>query len=236
MAGNSHNMKISTKEAGKTQHGVYDPQILCAACDGKLGQYDDYALEVFRRFPDERVLSDDGTFTMINVNGDDLAKFILAVLWRASVSPRPEFQRVELGPYEADALEVLFGTRPLASMTQYQLMAALYRSPAGKPAEFVSQFYSSPVRTKIDGLNCWQMSLRGFKFVAKLDRRPLPNIWHRTIINGGNKLFGAVLDFEGTVEHRAMLRMAGADLERRRSKRGSLAPASITSVVGQLHG
>ena len=67
MAGHSHNVKISTSNVGITQHGVYDLRILCAVCDGNLGQYDDYALEVFRRFPNERVVSGDGTYTMSDV-------------------------------------------------------------------------------------------------------------------------------------------------------------------------
>jgi hypothetical protein len=85
-----------------------------------LGKLDDYALDVCRRFPKERVDLGDGTFEMANIDGDAFAKFVLAVLWRASISSRPEFRNVALGPYESQACEVIFGAKPLNAMSLAQ--------------------------------------------------------------------------------------------------------------------
>lgn len=221
MAGHQHNMRITASNVGTTQHGVYDSQLLCANCDGALGAYDSDALDTVRRFANnEHVIAADGAYTLANVDGDMFAKFVLSVLWRASISSRPEFRSTRLGPYEDKARDVIFGARQLASLPEYQLIAALYRSPSGQPAAFASRFYSSPVPTKIDGVNCWQMSLGGLKLIGKLDKRPFDAVLQPSVINGNNKLFGATLPYEDTIEHRAMLRMAGAEIERRR-KRGS---------------
>jgi len=59
-----HNLKISMNEVGATHHGVYDKHILCQDCDGKLGELDDYALNVCRRFPKEHSVGSDGMFEM----------------------------------------------------------------------------------------------------------------------------------------------------------------------------
>jgi hypothetical protein len=219
MGGHQHNMRITANNVGVTQHGVYDPQILCASCDGALGLYDDYAVDVSRRFlAGEHVVAADGTYTLSNVDGDLFAKFALAVLWRASVTSRPEFRSTRLGPYEDKARDVLFGAKPLVSLPQYQLMAALYRPPAGRPVDFASKFYSSPALGRVDGLTCWQMSLGGLKLIAKLDNRPFDRVLQPSIINGNNKIFGATLPLEDTLEHCAMLQMAGAEIERKRQR------------------
>jgi metal-dependent amidase/aminoacylase/carboxypeptidase family protein len=47
MGSRRHNLKISLDKVHPTQHGVFDPNILCGNCDGILGKLDDYALEVF---------------------------------------------------------------------------------------------------------------------------------------------------------------------------------------------
>ena len=99
---------ISTSTVQSTQHGEYDPQIPCSACDQKLGCYDKYAVELIRRYSDERIIQGD-RFTMLNVDGDKLAKFALACLWRASISTRPKVENVRLGPFESKASQVLFG-------------------------------------------------------------------------------------------------------------------------------
>jgi len=64
----SHNLKITASSVSKTNHGVYDSQLLCETCDNFLGEYDRYALDVFRRFPTEAVIFDDNTFVMRQVS------------------------------------------------------------------------------------------------------------------------------------------------------------------------
>jgi hypothetical protein len=108
----SYNLKISLDKVHRTQHGIYDPGILCADCDGKLGKLDDYALEICRRFPREHKVRD-GLFEMSKVNGDQFATFVLSVLWRASITSRVEFRSVSLGPYESEACEVVYGAKSL---------------------------------------------------------------------------------------------------------------------------
>lgn len=218
MGQSTHNIQVSLVNARPTQHGVYDPTILCAKCDGILGEYDDYAIEICKRFEPDHIVKDE-TFELANVDGDKFAKFALALLWRASISSRPEFKKINLGPYERAARDVLFGAKPLSDIRGYELMLFRFK----KIANFdVPGFYSSPSRLGNLGVNGWKFALSGFKFVAKMDQRPWPDIpaeiRDAIVVNGNSDLRGSFVDFRGSSEHRAALAMAGAQLARNRRK------------------
>jgi hypothetical protein len=216
MGDNKHNLLISKANVRPTQHGVYDNQLLCATCDGALGDLDNAALAVCRRFDDEHQIIAGDCFVLENVDGDMFAKFVLSVLWRASISTRPEFASTSLGPYEEIAGEVIFGARPLTDIPSYQLMVGRYRPGKGfDPA----RNYSAPARSKyLVGLNGWGFSLHGFKIMAKLDKRPLPADLRPAIVNGNTQLTGALVDYLSTVEGRAVLDMAAAQRARQRNR------------------
>ena len=213
----THNVQVSITKARLTQHGAYDQGILCATCDGIIGEYDAYANYICRKFPLAHVERDD-TFEMKNVDGNKFATFALAVLWRASVSTRKEYQQVQLGDFEEEAKKVIFGVIPLSAMPSYQLMIARYKKSKKSKKLEVDKLYTCPARLETAGRNCWYFALSGFRFVAKLDERPFEGIPPEVIVNGNDRLFGAFIDFEGTSEHQAMADMAGAHVLRQ--KRG----------------
>src|SRR6185312_2179218 len=107
-------VQITEERVGKAQLGEYDADILCERCDNHLGHYDEYAIELFRRFPEHHRVIDGDWFEMPNVDGDQLAKFFLAVLWRAAISSRKVFASVKLGPHEPLARKVMFDAAPIA--------------------------------------------------------------------------------------------------------------------------
>jgi hypothetical protein len=82
----------------KDNIGIYDESILCAKCDGFLGQLDDYGKNVLLdRNP---VLIHNGEveiFTIPNVDVAKLKLFFLSVLWRCSISNRSEVKHVSIG-------------------------------------------------------------------------------------------------------------------------------------------
>lgn len=88
--------------------GVYDEGILCDACEPKFDRFDHYGVETLLVRLDE-------TFQPISYQGEIIAyqaaeidqklllQFLLATLWRASVSTHSFYRRVNLGPFETDA-------------------------------------------------------------------------------------------------------------------------------------
>jgi hypothetical protein len=204
MGTHPNNRLISIDRVGTTQHGVFDRGILCADCDGKLGDLDNYAITVCRRFRGERTIAADGLFEMQNVDGDRFATFVLSVLWRASILTRIEVSKVSLGSYEADACAVIFGAKPLAAMPDYQLLIARYLrtgkfNPAGN--------FTYPARLTT-GLIGWYFSLNGFRVLAKLAPTPLPAELTPAIVNGNDRLIGSFVNYETTTEGQAIIGMA----------------------------
>lgn len=109
-------IRTSTKEPkiiSKQPTGEYDGNILCAECDNiKIGQLEDYASKVLysgnlsknnllkiSAFPNPG-----GTaHTLVeNLLYSEFKLFLLSILWRASISSRDYFNKVQLGPYEEE--------------------------------------------------------------------------------------------------------------------------------------
>ena len=205
-----HNLKVSMNQVGATHHGVYDRHILCQDCDGQLGEFDDYALNVCRRFPKEHSVESDGMFEMHNIDGDKFATFILSVLWRASISSRPEFRKVSLGAFCNQAHDVIFGKISLSNMHGYELIVGRF---ANAPIR-AENFYTSPARTKMLDLNAWHFALSGFKVLAKLDQRRLPPELQPAIVNGNDTLRGQFVDYMASKEHTTFIDMIRAHRNR----------------------
>jgi hypothetical protein len=217
--GSKHNIQISSDSAKPSQHGVYDPRILCAECDGKLGALDDIALDVCRNFAIRHIPLGDDCFEMPNVDGNAICKFVLAVLWRGSISSRPECEDIGLGPYENRARDVLFGSCALSQLWEFELLILRLRENAKFQSRLI---YTFPTPDKSTGVNRWGFVAGGFRFVCKMDKRPwsgLPQEYLKlAVVNGKDRLFGMFADFEETAEHRGALFSKRADLARRASK------------------
>lgn len=103
--------------------GEFDKGILCSECDNNvLGGLDKYGHKVFyagfaskKSSPEIRnVHNPQGSvYTIIkNVDYRKFKLFLLSILWRASISSRPFFKEVSLGPYEEILRKMLFEQNP----------------------------------------------------------------------------------------------------------------------------
>lgn len=213
--GDGANKRITSKSSGtaKQQLGEFDNGILCARCDGILGQYDDYAIEVCRNFVRDRVELGNGNFEVPNFDGDRFATFVLAVLWRASISKRHSFAPVSLGPYETKARDVLFGVKPLSSFPQFELIVERYQSTVTDP----TKFYFHPVRQKFNKWNSYGLGLGGFRMVAKVSNERLPEEFRYITVNGNAFLRGWYVDLQSTSEYEAILDIVRGHQKRKNS-------------------
>jgi len=105
----------------RLQHGLSDKTILCAACDGFLGrEYDDPAFELISSL-NARAFSVP-TFEIPNVDCDLLCTFILAILWRCSISNRFELSNINLIGYANPARMVLWHAIPIGKLRAYRVL------------------------------------------------------------------------------------------------------------------
>lgn len=110
--------------AQRSHIGVYDQGILCDECEPKFGDLDAYGIRILLQdfgreftpiidtvFP-ARVAGYEST----TVDQDRLLRFLVSVLWRASVSTQPFYQRVSLGELEAAAATVIDPSVPVPAV------------------------------------------------------------------------------------------------------------------------
>lgn len=102
-------------------------------------------------------------FYKSGVDCDLLCSFVLSVLWRASISSRPECT-VSLGLYEDEARDVLFGLKPLSGFDAFQVLVQRYRSTGID----VDRFYTLPVLAPFETLNAYGLSLLGYRITCKI--------------------------------------------------------------------
>jgi hypothetical protein len=156
--------------------GVYDEGILCEACEAKFSRVDSYGVEVLLNRFDELFAPIEHTDTIVayQAKGIDqklLLQFLIATLWRASVSTHRYYNRVDLGPYELIArqsildaqndLPILFG-------------AVLSRWTVDQKHDHSASGLMNPFREKWDGVNAYRFYFGLTVGYIKVDPRPFP--------------------------------------------------------------
>jgi hypothetical protein len=198
---NSELLKVADDGVSKAfpQLGETDGNILCADCDGALGKNDGYAVDVCRKFrADDR----SNLFEDKSVEAERFSKFILSLLWRASISKRGRYcQVVTFGPYETVAREIIFGARPISEMRAFKLIVSKLRSRRHD----VDRIIIDPVRFKFEKLNAYSFLLAGFRVLAVLDGRELGPEFDALIMNRTNVFRGTYLEFETLPEFKWLL-------------------------------
>jgi hypothetical protein len=197
-----HNIEVTAKGAKKARNqlGIFDIEILCAACDSVLGAYDKYGIETCRNFSTQATRNN-VSWEMRNVDGDLFAKCILSILWRASISKRRECETLCLGPYENIARDVLYGLKSLALMPAFEVMLARYESNWFN----TERFYTDPGQTRFGEYKGYSIGIGGFRVFAKMDSRSFPKQWTPFVVNGNDTLRGYFQNIENTNEYDFMV-------------------------------
>jgi hypothetical protein len=146
--------------------GVYDQTIVCERCERGFSEYDSYAADLLlNRFNEfEEIRDDKGKLTgYVHRNCDyrPLKLFAIAVLWRASASSHPFFSRVQLGPFERMAREMLL-RREAGNATTFSVLFSAWDSPV----------IMDPFAERWDGVRAYRFYLGRFVAHIKVDRRP----------------------------------------------------------------
>jgi len=140
---------VSLKEVRErdVQTGEFEADILCLDCEGKFSKWESYAKTVLyggqlprgNNIHMENQRNQHGVeFTYIK--GIDYTKFklfLLSVLWRSSISRRPLFKNIALGPYEEKLRSVLLAEDP-GPAHAYPCVMSTYRNHK-LPVEIVGE-------------------------------------------------------------------------------------------------
>ncbi len=196
--------QISRQPRKPLNSGIWDSEILCHSCDQLLNRYDKYGIEFCRSFEKQYVDIGDGMFEVREVDTALLVKFIMSILWRASITERAEFSAVQLGSYEEKFQKALFKKDDQENHFLSEVIFLRYFSPKIS----VNQFYTMPMYAMIEGVNWYVSSLGGFRVLAKVDKRKMPSLFRDFVINGKDRVSGFWISLEDTQEFKVMARLA----------------------------
>ena len=82
-----------------SQSGLWDSGILCAACDSKIGELENYANTVFSTIRNHGSSGSSSYKIVDGVNCSKLLRFCAAILYKFSVT-RPEYGQIDIGIFK----------------------------------------------------------------------------------------------------------------------------------------
>ena len=192
----------------KSPIGVYDENIVCGQCEARFSRYDDYAARLllhgareFEKIPNPET-GRLGGYRIREYDYHLLKMFVVATLWRASAAEHPFFSRVDLGPFDARAREMLLKDEP------------------GEPQEFGSLLLAwavdypvmmDPFPEKIFTVRTYRFYLGRYHAVVKVDKRPFAERWERGLLRPGQPLEVCLRHYEGSKDFEVADRVSQAN-------------------------
>ncbi|MEI6100152.1 MAG: hypothetical protein WCS20_18095 [Alphaproteobacteria bacterium] len=143
--------------------GNYDPNLLCATCDGTLGRWEGYAFTLFKRL--RGINADVGSFVSMGpVDGDQILRFAAGIAWKFAAT-QTHFGKIEIGPYSSLLREVAFGNAPIPSSLDVAVIRLV-------ELDGDVYYYREPVPAWHGGINSVRFSVGSFVIFLKTDKRP----------------------------------------------------------------
>ena len=158
----------------KAPIGVYDNEMLCSACEAKFLQFDTYGIDVLLTRFDEYFRTLRQGEALVGFEGEAvdrlrLLDFLVSVLWRASVSTQPFYQKVDLGPHEQTALGELILA---GSGAPDAFDAVLSRWKDDDDDTLPTTGLMNPYRERWGDVNAYRLYLGKIVAYVRVDHRP----------------------------------------------------------------
>jgi hypothetical protein len=113
-------------------------------------------------------------YRVVGCDTDKLRKFVLSVLWRASVSSLDFYDYVHLGVFEGEIIDKVFSPDALPWDEFSMIISKIDDNALGPYSNIL--FPPLPHRD-VTSLNCYTLYLPGLKICIKVDHRPTPSFW-----------------------------------------------------------
>jgi hypothetical protein len=144
----------------KAPNGIYDETILCRECEDFFQEWDDYAINVFRKLTDKPIILD-GIEVGFHLSADykKLKLFFMSLLWRSHVSNRDFYNQVNVGVHE-ERLKSMLKTKSPGSKNDYSVIGYILSSdPNSVPV-------ISPYKSRMP-VPCYIYTFFGMQFIIK---------------------------------------------------------------------
>lgn len=189
-------LSAAGSKRAKHQHGYFDPTILCAGHDGHLGRFDEAAIAFCANLPMTPTARTGTLFRGDVFDGEAFATFALAVIWRASISRRPEWAAINLGRYEDIVANILFSEASLHDHAELEVVLLRYASSR----DDTRRYTVNPLSIRSGALNVFTFSAGGFLLYVKVDQRPIDMNLRPFVINRMETLVCPIIQFEDSAD------------------------------------
>lgn len=189
--------------------GVYDPTILCESCESRFSKIDDYGIQVFLNQFEElfQPVAHQGApvaFRSRDTDQELLLRFLVATLWRASVSTQPYYGRVRLGPYESLATNVVLEPeQPISKI----FSAVLSYWTTTEERDYASQGLMNPFREQWNGVNAYRFYFGRIVAYIKVSNQEFHRPLRDLALTKQETLMVVARNFEMSKDFSAMVRM-----------------------------
>jgi hypothetical protein len=157
--------------------GVYDQTILCEDCETRFNAMDGYGIDILLKKREKlfRVVSLGSApvaWQSEAVDQHRLLVFLVGTLWRASVSTHSFYQRVDLGPLEPVARQVVIDQNATVPIV---FSAVLSQWCAMNEHRSLSKGLMDPFKEKWAGATAYRFYFGEIIADIKVDQRPFPS-------------------------------------------------------------
>jgi hypothetical protein len=216
------NFLLSNKLPRKKQTptGIYDRDLVCASCEAKFNEYDNYGYRFFHKEPLEPVYVEGEIFLYQHTAADvsKLKLFFLTILWRASASRLAECRAADLSRWDAD-LRQMIETADCGAVDRFPVVLEKFDNPTVAPLVY-------PYITNIAGVLCYKIELGGCAAVVAVQGREFPQVLIDIALTPGRPAYLLVREYGTSRERLRTLNtlkkvLAAEQMEKAGKKEGS---------------
>jgi len=193
----------------RSQMGVYDNQLVCAACERRFDSFDNYAskllLDNAKNFETIKQNSEIIAYQIGSFDYEKMKLSSLSLLWRATKSKRQEFKHVQLGRFENRLTDMIRDMIPGSPQTFATIITRFSDIPFG---------YSGiifPTTCRIENCKFYKFVMGSYVFYMKMDIGFVADPLEVFLLQPDRPLMIMAQKFNGGPEHRIMLKIVGRD-------------------------
>lgn len=186
--------------AKKSPAGVYDQNIICADCEARFSDWDDYAHEFFIKTEPEPTFHLDGKPLAGKYEEVDvfrLRMFFISLLWRMGVTQQEMFSAINLGPYLEKLQAAILENNP-DLVPEVDVVISKFDSE-------LAEAFLGPTKLDIDNLNGYRIGFARYECWVKVDKRKFPAQLREIALSSETTLHVLNREFDGSPEKRAMM-------------------------------
>jgi len=209
------NLIISPERTtSRYQNGMFVNDILCAHHDRQLGrEVDEPIFDLATDFSRRNKGTGRFYYRVDDIDPALVARWIVSVFWRASVTNHFDWHHIDIGQFEDRAGQIAFG-QDLSTIPELSIEVGRYRQSLNGQTFDADKVVAMPWTKVVNGHRLFLMTVGGFRMSMKFDRLIPGNGLGPLEIVGQTHLFGAWFNLEGTIDHRNMMRVVSAADER----------------------